>query len=78
MDAAAGDAPRSGAPRRGWQRRVRRTRALGPAYFSVAVRWAAWGMALAIVFVVGPPRYELRLADVGIEVSDSALSWTAS
>ena len=61
MDAAAEDAPRSGAPRRGWQRRVRRTRALGPAYFSVAVRWAAWGWPWPSSSSRGPPRYDLRL-----------------
>lgn len=58
MGAAARPLDRPAAGRRAWRRRARRVRALGPAYFSVAVRWAAWAMALAITLVAGPPRYD--------------------
>lgn len=39
--------------------RGRRWRVLGPAYFTMAVRWGAWLMALAIVLLHGAPRYDL-------------------
>jgi signal transduction histidine kinase len=41
-----------------WQRHWRRARALGPAYFSVLVRWTAWGSALVMVLLAGTPGQE--------------------
>lgn len=38
-----------------WRRHWQRARALGPAYFQVAVRWIAWGLALVITLVGGAP-----------------------
>src|SRR4051812_49113504 len=39
----------------GWRGHWRRARALGPAYFSVLVRWTAWGSALVMVLLAGTP-----------------------
>jgi len=61
LGAAARHVDRPATGRGSWRRRTRRVRVLGPAYFSVAVRWAAWAMALAITLFAGPPRYDLSL-----------------
>jgi signal transduction histidine kinase len=47
---------------RTWRRYYRRAQALGPAYFSVLVRWASWAAALAMVLLAGEPRHGLAFA----------------
>jgi signal transduction histidine kinase len=54
---------------RTWRRYRRRAQALGPAYFSVLVRWASWGAALAMVLLAGEPRHGLAFAVTFIQTA---------